>query len=459
MKFELKNLGHLKEATIELADLTIICGKNNTGKTYVNYTVYGFLSTWDSNIEFDIEEKIDTLLEQGIVKINLSSYKQNFIDSINKLCNSYSEFLPRVFNVEQDYFINTSFKIVLDDYEPARSSSMFIGFAAPSNQKEILKIIKEKESENIEITLLVENQQSTLPKEIVKSMINKGLAQAFAYDYFFDPFIITSERTGVSLFYKELDIKKNIIVEQLQNKRGNFKPSDFIEMLNDSLSRYSIPVKDEIDYVRDLDEIRKETGELIENSSNILSLFEEIVGGKYSIDNDSIFFTFDSKNGNKNNQSIPFHAASSTVKSLISLNFYLKHKAKPGDLLIIDEPELNLHPANQRKLAKLFSRLIKYGIKLLMTTHSDYLIKELNNLIILNNSFESKQELMSKYNYTKDDILEKDKVKVYIAKNKTLTPANITDVGIEVGTFDDEIIEMNNFFDEATVELDIAYDL
>jgi predicted ATPase len=140
------------------------------------------------------------------------------------------------------------------------------------------------------------------------------------------------------------------------------------------------------------------------------------------------------------------------------MNFYIKHLAKEGDILIIDEPELNLHPANQRKLAKLFSRLIKCGIKLLMTTHSDYLIKELNNLIVLNNSFASKEELMGKYNYTDLDVLDKNRVKVYIAENHTLTPAKITDIGIEVGTFDREIIEMNNFFDEATVELESAYD-
>jgi hypothetical protein len=93
-----------------------------------------------------------------------------------------------------------------------------------------------------------------------------------------------------------------------------------------------------------------------------------------------------------------------------------------------------------------------------MTTHSDYLIKELNNLIVLNNSFASKEELMDKYNYTDLDVLDKNRVKVYIAENHTLTPAKITDIGIEVGTFDREIIEMNNFFDEATVELESAYD-
>ena len=43
MKFVFKNLGPIHEAELELGDLTIIAGRNNTGKTYVAYTLYGFL--------------------------------------------------------------------------------------------------------------------------------------------------------------------------------------------------------------------------------------------------------------------------------------------------------------------------------------------------------------------------------------------------------------------------------
>ena len=46
MKFVFKNLGPINEAELELGDLTIIAGRNNTGKTYVAYTLYGFLKMW-----------------------------------------------------------------------------------------------------------------------------------------------------------------------------------------------------------------------------------------------------------------------------------------------------------------------------------------------------------------------------------------------------------------------------
>ena len=50
MKFIFKNLGPINEAELELGDLTIIAGRNNTGKTYVAYALYGFLKAWSVRI-------------------------------------------------------------------------------------------------------------------------------------------------------------------------------------------------------------------------------------------------------------------------------------------------------------------------------------------------------------------------------------------------------------------------
>ena len=44
MRFGIKNLGPIKEADVEIGDLTIVCGENNVGKTYYTYTLYSFLA-------------------------------------------------------------------------------------------------------------------------------------------------------------------------------------------------------------------------------------------------------------------------------------------------------------------------------------------------------------------------------------------------------------------------------
>jgi predicted ATPase len=52
MEYRFENLGLLDQADLEIADLTLICGENNTGKTYATYAVYGFLRSWRGILRF-----------------------------------------------------------------------------------------------------------------------------------------------------------------------------------------------------------------------------------------------------------------------------------------------------------------------------------------------------------------------------------------------------------------------
>ena len=51
LTFTFKNIGPVQGAELELGDLTVIAGRNNTGKTYLVYTLYGFLKTWENWLE------------------------------------------------------------------------------------------------------------------------------------------------------------------------------------------------------------------------------------------------------------------------------------------------------------------------------------------------------------------------------------------------------------------------
>ena len=62
MKFHFEKLGLLDVVDLELADLTLICGENNTGKTYVTYAVFGFLRSWRQILPSILESEIDQLL-------------------------------------------------------------------------------------------------------------------------------------------------------------------------------------------------------------------------------------------------------------------------------------------------------------------------------------------------------------------------------------------------------------
>ncbi len=73
--------------------------------------------------------------------------------------------------------------------------------------------------------------------------------------------------------------------------------------------------------------------------------------------------------------------ASSMVSELAPLVLYLRGLVNPSDTLIIEEPEAHLHPGAQADMAVILARLVRAGVKVIITTHSDWLLQEIGNLI------------------------------------------------------------------------------
>ena len=91
MKIQIKNLGVLKQAEFSLGDLTIICGGNNTGKTYATYALFGFLSFWWEKYVVSVkkDDEIDQLFAEGVVNINLSEYLDDVTNILDDACKKY----------------------------------------------------------------------------------------------------------------------------------------------------------------------------------------------------------------------------------------------------------------------------------------------------------------------------------------------------------------------------------
>ncbi len=80
---------------------------------------------------------------------------------------------------------------------------------------------------------------------------------------------------------------------------------------------------------------------------------------------------------------LPLMNASSMVSELAPVVLYLRHMVQPGDLLIIEEPESHLHPAMQVEFIRQLAVAVKSGIRILITTHSEWVLEELANLVRL----------------------------------------------------------------------------
>ena len=447
IKIELKNLGILKQAEFSLGDLTVICGKNNTGKTYATYALYGFLDSWRRHIRFPVSDsQIQSLLTDGGIKIGLAQYVKSANRVLRNACKQYADRLESVFAAREGQFHNSEFHIEIEAIDIRDKE-----FTREIGQR--LTCSKEKGSEELTVALTVkEEQEKEVDSIFLNSAIRFAIGNTIFEDSFLSPFISSVERTGVAVFRRELNFARNRLLEEIGRADPKINPR---RLLFKAYQSYPSPIEENVDFIRQLEDIAKRQSFIAKEHPEVLEDFADIIGGDYTItQDDQLYYT---PKGTR--LKLTMVESSSTVRSLLDLGFYLRHVARKGSLLMVDEPELNLHPANQRRIAKLFARLVNLGVKVFITTHSDYIVKELNTLIMLNHDRPHLKRIAQENGYRQSELIRSDQVKVYMAqealmpleegqkrrrKGVTLMEADIDPVlGIEAPSFDETIDEMN----------------
>ena len=91
-------------------------------------------------------------------------------------------------------------------------------------------------------------------------------------------------------------------------------------------------------------------------------------------------------------ENIPLINSSSMVSELAPVVLYLRHVVKPGEVLIIEEPESHLHPGMQVEFIRQLAAAVRSGVRVMLTTHSEWVLEELANLVRLSDLPESQRE-------------------------------------------------------------------
>jgi AAA ATPase domain len=441
MKIQVKNLGPLKEAEFEVADLTIICGGNNTGKTYATYALFGFLHTWREMVSIDIDDSVILSLQHnGGDSIDIEKYIRQSQEIINNACEKYGDKMAGFFATSSDALKETKFNIVVTPNDIEYWKSFTYEKSIESyyyDEPGTIEITKKQGNLNVNVDLLAVWHLPDMANFCL-SLISRSIEDILFAKYFPPVFIASVERTGVSIFRKEIDSARSTLLDRM-SKASNSEQK--LSLFQSKYQDYPLPIQFGLNFNRAIGKRYHSNSSIMEKHPSILSDFADIIGGDYHFnEHDEIYYL------SKENSSIrlSIYESSSAVRSLLDLGFYLKNIAEPGSLLIIDEPELNLHPENQRRIARLLARLVNIGIKVFITTHSDYIIKELNTLIMLNHDKPHLKRIAEQEGYKPEELISAERIKVYIAENSTLVPANIDpEMGIEARSFDTTIEDMN----------------
>jgi len=450
MKIQVENLGAIKEAKINLdKPLTLFCGQNNTGKTYLAYIIYALtkVKVSKSPLKFNIPK----LIENGFIELDLDikelfEFKNRSIDQIKLSLNT-------IFGISEDVAsqifsdFSITFDVDIDNFSKKVANIDFDEILDINEQR--LKISKQVGSLSLKVELVEGVDYSELlTSDFMGIIISSIIANRVVYYPISNAVIFSVERNSIFTFSKELSLNRNLLIDQMQKLSKGDKISPF-DMLMSSTNRYPIAISDGLSVSNDLQNIQKKNSEFYAFATEIE---EDLLNGTLIVtkEGDMQF----SSNRNKGKK-LPIHMSASIVKTLSSLVFYLKHIAEKSDLIIIDEPEMNLHPDSQRILAKVFAKLLNQGFRLLISTHSDYIIREFNNLIMTSHNKPEIKELAYKLGYHIDESIKPEQVGCYYfhfpksnSRQLTVIELPVDEAGFEVPSIDETIEKQNQYAEE-----------
>lgn len=447
MKFTVKNMARIKESTIKLKPLTVFIGKNGTNKSYMAHLVY--------ELHKEINNFKDSKITRNIIANFIAEHKESLLSLDSAIINEeklseriqtdvdeyeIEEYILCTYSIEKLHSSND----ILNKIYNSIINSLLIKINKSYNTKNnVLEEIKfEYNVKNIFYAKIIKirvNDKKFANQKLIRSLFNivfKFLTKKVDGDDFF---YFPSSRTGFVLAFDE-------IVSGVFRDRFGGRPT---------ATKLTVPT---IDFLSNFADIKTGKFQDENDSFNLFNFMNEpprkkipedvlnylekyiLKGTILESESEEDYMNYSLKT--ENNIILDLHLTSTATLELLPLIIFLKHfKSIKNRLLVIEEPEAHLHPNAQILMARFLVLLVNNGAKIVITTHSDYMIKEFNRCINLNNT---KNTIIEEHNLDdgmgKDIYLDEANLSVYLFKedkeNVTLVNLEIEDeLGIPLDSF------------------------
>lgn len=400
MRFQLKNVGVISEADILLDNITLIAAENDSGKSTIGKALFTLINTMnyfeDEYIlvmNSDIEKRISLLKE--ILELSLDVYKEELrkvlsdgyeiIENkeIEEFKNNLLDFLYRKIK-NRDKEIDSINTDLLKKLE--LNIKVLNKFKVNNKRMEGLLSVENKIMEVI-VNLIEVIQETSSYNLIEKESFQKALKEEF--------------ETGIRNIFEDKE-ESSLILEDENS-------SIEIKLLNDEVVETKLPIRElrnnyNIIYIESpliidyLDKICSEKERKIDDKNYILkenlmnklefNIVDNLLGKEKEIEkiNKQIVeiisgeFTFDKQtrkyNYKKNGYNINIKNTANGIKTFGLIEMLLNNRRlNEKTILIIDEPEVHLHPNWQVKYAEILVILaMNLKVKILLNSHSPYFI-------------------------------------------------------------------------------------
>lgn len=141
------------------------------------------------------------------------------------------------------------------------------------------------------------------------------------------------------------------------------------------------------DFLAQLDDLKTPSRIISPDNQFFVNYIAKLADGEIVLENGSVFLQFEP------GEKIPVSAAASSVKELMPFLLMLQNgKIRQYNSLLFEEPEAHVHPKKQFLLMDMLARCCNKGMLIQMTTHSDYLLGRMNQLLVLGKIREKSME-------------------------------------------------------------------
>ena len=402
-ELRLQGFGPIGKGSINLSPLTILIGANGCVKSYTGMTLHSLLTSesgdrvfrardklsefLDDNVCGSLTEKSEQLFEKNTVTIpedHVNSVIEAYYDSIfsesfeESLRDTFATQLGELITVGRDKIVvelDTDFgRLKLGYYE---GWDEFKAEKCPtfSGPIEVVSVDIDGPNDYQPITESETGYRFNIPGrahrfegESLAALI-EGLAVCIEHVHFEYPFdnsyYLPAPRAG---FLESHEILSAGAFNTLS--RAGIEPIE-VPAFSGAVSNYLSQVAS-ISNADDMTEL-----------ADLAQEFEEeVLGGEVKIEpaeqepQPNITFK-------QYGQDFPFYLTSTGISEMAPLTLFTKYKLDEGSTVIIEEPEAHLHPENQRKAAEYITKLVNNGVRVVVTTHSDFFVEQLSNLVRL----------------------------------------------------------------------------
>lgn len=373
VQIRIQNIGKIQEANVKFDGITIICGENNTGKSTVGkilFSCFNAMCNFEDKIQEQRRSEISEVLRKNVMLSRLRNpYSRSireyyaFLESLDEKYNE--EDLVEFWKTKYPDLKNTEIVAIaketiekmkisnedlLNEYIYRYFSDVFCG--------QVKNIRGEERKSAVTITFREGHNEITFYANHCKTSQEVSIAHP-AY-YIDNPFVLDELNESRFYFMRGNSLNGNV-VSAILNSAEEQADDKMIDIFD------SVSNKEKLDCVREV--------------------LKKAYRGKTVLKNGLYFYQ-------EGNVDFDFRNISTGLKSFALIERLLESgKLKQKDVLILDEPEIHLHPAWQLIYAEMIVVLQKeFDLTVLVTTHSPYFLEAIE-------VYTKKYEMKERANY------------------------------------------------------------